>query len=106
MRIEIALVLGMLAACTPQTAVTDLSRDAARSVVRPVLADTFPGIPLEPATDCIIDNAEAGELFTLARAAATSPDASTTQTVVDIARRPATLTCFAEDGLPALLTLL
>lgn len=104
MRIDIIVLILALAACTPQDAVTDLSRDAARSVVRPVVADTFPGIPLESATDCVIDNAETGELFTLARSAATGVDASTTQTVVDIARRPATLKCFAEDGLPALLT--
>ena len=34
-----------------------LARDAARTAVRPVLESRFPGVPLEPATDCVIDNA-------------------------------------------------
>jgi len=51
-----------LAACS--SAQQDfLARDAAKQAVRPVLAERFPGIPLEPASDCIIDNATAQEIF-------------------------------------------
>ncbi|MDJ1007676.1 MAG: hypothetical protein QNJ13_07590 [Paracoccaceae bacterium] len=82
-----------------------LAREAARSAVRPVLAERFPGVPLEPATDCVIDNATAGEILSLAADAATGrPDAGTVETTLTILSRPETITCLATEGLPVLLT--
>jgi len=92
----------LLAACTPAQQ-DDLSRDAAKRAVRPVLAERFPGIPLEPATDCIIDNATSRELLSLAADAVTGPTANTVEIVGDIASRPETIRCLAEEGLPILL---
>ncbi|MEM7491331.1 MAG: hypothetical protein AAF390_19630, partial [Pseudomonadota bacterium] len=45
----------LLAACNTPIA-TQVTRDAARSAINPVVARQFPGVPLEPATNCIIDN--------------------------------------------------
>ena len=104
MRVKAAalvLVAG-LAACSP-AAQEQLTRDAARTAVRPVVADTFPGVPLDPAVDCVIDNARGNELLSLAADAVTGPTANTVEIVSNIVRRPGTLTCLAEDGLPALL---
>ena len=95
------LILGF-AACTP-AAQDALARDAARQAIRPVLAEQFPGVPLEPATDCIIDNANSSEIFALAADAVTGPTASTVQIVSDIISRPETITCLATQGLPVLL---
>lgn len=82
-----------------------IAQDAARSVVRPVLAERFPGVPLEPATDCVIDNATAAEILSLAADAATGqPDEGTVETVLVIVSRPETITCLATEGLPVLLT--
>lgn len=82
-----------------------IARDAAKSAVRPVLEDRFPGVPLEPATDCVIDNATAGEIISLAADAATGrPDEGTVETVLTIASRPETIQCLAVEGLPVLLT--
>ena len=92
----------LLAACTPAQQ-DDLTRDAAKRAVRPVLAERFPGIPLEPATDCIIDNATSRELLSLAADAVTGPTANTVEIVGDIASRPETIRCLAEEGLPILL---
>jgi len=92
----------LLAACTPAQQ-DDLTRDAAKRAVRPVLAERFPGIPLEPATDCIIDNATSRELLSLAADAVTGPTANTVEIVGDIASRPETIRCLAEEGLPVLL---
>ena len=100
MRIFATLLL-FLAGCA--TTADDLTRDAAKSVVRPVLQEQFPGIPVEPATDCIIDNASAEELLALAADAVTGPTASTVQVIGNIASRPETITCLASDGLPAIL---
>ncbi|MCG6884482.1 MAG: hypothetical protein LJE62_12080 [Silicimonas sp.] len=99
----LALIL-VLAACTPMQQ-DNLTRDAAKSVVRPVLREKLPGIPVEPATDCIIDNASSGELLSLAADAVTGPTANTVEIVTDIASRPDTIRCLAAEGLPALLTL-
>ena len=98
---RLALVL-LLAACTPAQQ-DQIARDAAKQAVRPVLAEQFPGIPLEPATDCIIENASRDEILILAADAVTGPTASTIEVMSAITRRPATIECIATEGLPALL---
>lgn len=102
--LRVILLLTALAACT--TAQQDeLTRDAAKRAVRPVLAERLPGVPVEPATDCIIDNATSREILSLAADAVTGPTANTVEIVSDIATRPETIRCLATEGLPALLTL-
>ncbi|MEL7104419.1 MAG: hypothetical protein AAGM21_00755 [Pseudomonadota bacterium] len=92
----------LLAACAEVQ--NEIAREAARSAVRPVLAERLPGVPLEPATDCIIDNATAIEILSLAGDAAQgAPDAGTVETVLAIGTRTETITCLATEGLPVLL---
>ena len=91
-----------LAACTP-AARDDLTRSAAKSAIRPVVADRLPGVPIEPAVDCVIDNANSNELLGLASDSVTGPTASTVQTVTTILSRTGTIQCLATQGLPALL---
>ncbi len=108
MRLEPLIALASvatLAACNTPIG-TELSREAARATVRPVLAERFPGIPLEPATDCVIDNASGSEIVTLATAAATQNTGPATDVVLDIAQRPETIQCLATNGLPVLLNTL
>ncbi|MBT8424052.1 MAG: hypothetical protein HKN98_09700 [Silicimonas sp.] len=99
----LALTLGVVAACTPAMQ-DEVARDAARTAVRPVLARNFPGVPLEPATDCVINNATANEILVLAADAVTGPTASTVEVVGNIAARPGTIECLAREGLPAVLS--
>lgn len=104
--IRVALLIAALAvipSCT-QRMQDEVARDAARTAVRPVLARDFPGVPLEPATDCVIDNASANEILVLAADAVTGPTASTVEVVSDIVARPATIECLAREGLPAVLS--
>ena len=98
----LALLIVVTAACTPE-AQDELARDAARNAVRPVLQERLPGVPVEPATDCVIDNATAREILALAADAVTGPTASTVEIVGNILARPETLTCLATEGLPPLL---
>lgn len=95
-------LLTILAACTPEER-DDVTRDAARRAVHPVLAEQFPGVQVGASVDCIIENAESRELLSLAADALTGPTASTAEIVSRIASRPETLTCLATRGLPALL---
>ena len=92
--------------CACDTPVSNaLARDSAKRVVNPVIAERFPGLPLAPATNCIIDNATASEIMTLATSARSSPE-DVTPIILDVAQRPATIQCLATDGLPVLLTTL
>jgi hypothetical protein len=100
MRVLAALVL--VAGCAP-AAQEVVAREAARAAIRPVLAQTFPGVPLEPATDCILDNATTDELVTLASGAVAGPGPATAEVVARVAARPETLNCLATTGLPAIL---
>lgn len=92
-----------LSACGDDGLADQLARSQAKSAVSPVLAERFPGVPLEPATDCVIDNASAGEILQLAKASVTGLGPNDTQLVVDIATRPDTLECLLKNGLPAFL---
>ena len=98
----LALCALILAACSPMRQ-EELTRNAARTAIRPVLEQRFPGVPLTPVSDCIIDNASQSELLSLAADAVTGATASTTQIVSNIASRPATIQCFATEGLSTLL---
>jgi hypothetical protein len=91
-----------LLSCAPVQ--DQFARDAARSAVRPVLAERFPGVPLEPASDCVINNASGAEIAQLALAATQSvTHPSTSALVVEIATRPETIRCLATDGLAPFL---
>jgi hypothetical protein len=102
MRVAAIGALVALASCADVQ--DELARDAAKRTVRPALAENFPGVPLEPASDCVINNASASELTRLALAAgqpAVSPQ--TSALVVEIATRPETIRCLATDGLAPFL---
>lgn len=93
-------LLLILAACSPTDVADKVGRRAAESVVLPVVAQYMPGPQAEGVTRCIIDNASAAEIQTLARDIAVQAGSSTVQTVMAIAGRPETLTCISKAGLP------
>lgn len=94
----------LLAACGEDGLADQLARDKAKDAVNPVIAKNFPGVPLEPATDCVIDNASAAEIIQLARAGTTGLQPKDTQLVIEIATRPETIECLLKDGLTPFLT--
>ncbi|MDZ4094093.1 MAG: hypothetical protein U1D35_04185 [Paracoccaceae bacterium] len=95
-----AVVILLLAACSPQEMADKVARRAATSVVLPVVNDYMPGPQAEGVTLCVIDNASAQEINSLARDVAVEAGSSTAQTVLAIARRPDTLSCILGAGLP------
>jgi hypothetical protein len=93
-----------LGACVESRPADYIAREAAKDAVRPVLQRRLPGVPVEAAVNCVIDNASAGEILSLARAgAAGAPDPATVETVVGILRREGTINCLATDGLSPFL---
>ncbi|MFZ5964017.1 hypothetical protein ACOXXX_13790 [Thalassococcus sp. BH17M4-6] len=91
-----------LGACNAQSQ-DEIARAAARSATSKVLAERLPGVPLQPAVNCVIDNASSGQIYALAADSVTGPTESTVEIVTGILRQPETLTCLAAEGLPALL---
>ncbi len=104
MRLVAALsALMVLASCGDDGLADQLARDQARKAVNPVLAERFPGVPLEPATNCVINNASASEIFQLAKASATTVSQTDVELIVQIATRKETISCLLEDGISPLL---
>lgn len=103
MRFAPIFALIFLAGCdVAQEAADDLARDRAKSVVNGVVAQQMPGVNVAPATDCVIENASAGEILKIAQASVTGVTQSTTTLVVEIAKRPETLKCFLQNSLKLL----
>lgn len=98
----VIIAFATLIGCSPQ-AQDQLARNAARSALTPVVSEQFPGVPLQPTLDCLIDNANAQQIRALAADAVLGPTESTFQIAKDIASKPETLRCLAVNGLPALL---
>ncbi len=92
-----------LAACADGGLADQIAREQAKDAVNPVLAERFPGVPLEPASDCVIDNASSGEILKLARASVTGVGPEETALIIEIATRPDTIKCLLEDGLAPFL---
>ena len=80
-----------------------LARQQAKAVVNGVVAENLPGVNAAPVTDCVIDNATASEIITIAGAAVTGMTPETVQLVVDITQRPDTVNCIASNGLGLLV---
>ena len=92
-----------LAACDTPVG-TEVARASARTVVNDVVESRFPGAPITPVTDCIIDNASGNEIFTIAGDAVDGqPSPETVRLIVQIAQRPDTITCFVEEAGPLVL---
>ncbi len=88
----------VLAACTPQSQ-DQIARNAAKSAVNRVVLERYPGLPVEPAINCVIDNATAQQIYVLAADSVTGPTASTGEIVAGIIQKPETVRCLADSAL-------
>ena len=103
MRLEVPLLAGftLLAGCVQDVGPAGdmLARDVAKGVVNNAVQDQFPGVNARPLTDCIIDNASAGEILQIAEAALLGANQQTTDLIVSIAQRPQTVRCSVNSSL-------
>ncbi|QBX99638.1 succinate dehydrogenase [Rhodophyticola sp. CCM32] len=101
--IFISLLVLTLTACNlAQDTANTIARDQARGVINGIVAERFPGINAAPVTDCVVDNASAQEILTVARAALVGVTDQTVTTVTGILQRPDTVRCIAENALTSL----
>lgn len=90
-----------LAACDT-TLGTQSAQAVARSAVNSTIEQQFPGVPITPITDCIIENASGSEIFEIAQDGADGAIGDETLSLIlQISARPDTVQCFVEDAGPA-----
>ena len=83
----------------------ELAREAARQAVAQAVSTRFPGVPVTPVTDCIIDNATGAEIVRVARDSRDGrPGAETVRTVTHVIGRPDAITCLGYEALPLLVS--
>lgn len=99
----IAAVLALPGCEMAALSADQLAREQAKSVINGVVADKLPGVNAAPVTDCIIDNATTREVLTIAGGAVTGVTPAIAQQVLEIARRPDTVTCIASTGFGLLM---
>ncbi len=91
------LVLLTTSGCTELTDAADnRAREAAKSAVTPIVQERYPGLPVAPIVDCVIQYASLSEVLELARAATLGPTSETHRVVIAIAARPDTVRCIAQ----------
>jgi hypothetical protein len=91
--------LWMLCACSPAEMADKVGRRAAETVVLPVVARSLPGPQSGIMTRCIVENASAADIQTLARDVGVEAGSATIAKVMALARNPATRACLATAGL-------
>ncbi|MHA7875916.1 hypothetical protein [Roseivivax sp.] len=97
----LALLVPLLSACTVESQ-DQLARAAAKSTVNRVVLARYPELPLEPAINCVIDNASSEQLLSLAADSVTGPTESSAEVVTAILRRPTTVQCLGAATLTGL----
>lgn len=98
-----------LGACVQVQEATDKAgRDTAKTVLPEALALYFPQVPKQlfsPFTTCVVDNADASEVQSLAADAITGVDENTAATIKTVLTRPETQNCLRAAAPAALATL-
>ncbi|MGZ2258963.1 hypothetical protein [Roseobacter sp. A03A-229] len=109
---RLPLILGLaltLSACVEVQQATDRAgRDTAKTVLPEALAIYFPQVPKQlftPFTNCVVDNADASEVQSLAADALTGVDENTAGTIRTVLSRPETQQCLRAAAPTALGTL-
>ncbi len=98
----ISLSLASVAACSPADLANKVNRQAAETVVQPVVNIDMPAGIADQATACILDAASPAEVQALARDVGVEAGSSTKARIRELALRPAAQACFATSGVPPL----
>ncbi len=98
------LALNFAAACgggnEPPSA-NQIARDTVKAVINPVVARQFPGVPTDIVVDCVIDNATASEIVSIANSALLGNTTDSLYVILPIVQRPNTLQCVTAKALGA-----
>lgn len=100
--IALTALLSLTACVGFQDVADQLARQQARQFVNAEVQQRFPGVDATPITNCVIDNASAQEIITIAGGIALGNTDAASGAVGSILQRPATLQCTAGNYLDGL----
>ncbi len=105
MRALAIIALLTLSACVGnlQGPADQFARDQARTYVNQEVERRFPGVDATLVTDCVINNASAQEIITIAGGIALGNTQAASDTVGNILSRPSTIQCTASGALGPLV---
>jgi len=92
------LIAPVLMACSPEDVADKIGRRTAETVVRPIVDNRLTGAQADAATRCVVQNASAAEVQSLARDVGVYAGTSTEATVWAIVARSETQSCLAASG--------
>lgn len=92
--------LALMAACSPQSAADAVLRQAAGSVVQPIVEGWMQPAQAEGVTRCLLDAAQPDELRALAQDVGTTGGTRPRAGVLTLGSRPAARACIGAAGLP------
>ncbi|MHA6326204.1 hypothetical protein [Roseivivax sp. CAU 1753] len=93
--------LVMVSACSVETQ-DQIARNAAKSAVNRVVLERYPSLPIEPAINCVIDNATSQQIYALATDSVGGLTAATGEIVAGIVQKPETVRCLSGAALTEL----
>lgn len=99
----IALTAALSGCLSTDELVEASAQSAAKTVIKSVIADKLPGVDVDDAVDCVVENATTDQIVDIAKASVTGIDDSTVSTVTSIASQPETISCIAQSELSGLL---
>lgn len=105
--LAVGALMSLTACAEVQQATDRAGRDTAKTVLPEALAVYFPQVPKQlftPFTNCIVDNADASEVQSLAADAITGVDENTATTIRGVLSRPQTQQCLTAAAPAALGT--
>lgn len=100
------LIIGALAlsGCdVAQTVVDDTVRQTAENTIVTVVEKQFPNVNARPVANCVVDNASSSEILSIAGDSVTGIDGDTVSKVLEIVKRPDTVTCIVNNGIGSLI---
>ena len=102
--VPLAVLLVVPACVGPlQDTADQIARQQARTYVNQEVARRFPGVDATLVTDCVINNASAQEIVTIAGGVALGNTEAASGTVGEILQRPSTIQCTASGALGPLV---
>ena len=104
LRAALPLAFVALTACVPlQDAADQIAREQARTYVNQEVERRFPGVDARVVTDCVINNASAQEIITIAGGIALGNTDAASNTLNQVLQRPSTIQCTASGARSPLL---
>ncbi len=94
----VALVLSSCASTSAEL----ITRETAKQIVRPIVAERFPKLPTDTLVNCAIDNASLDEIVQLSELVATGQQTQISEISLYLISKPETIRCTVAESYPGI----